>query len=123
MLDNTRLYASAYDLTLELLALRPAISAIFCANDETGIGAMAAIHDSGLKVPDDISIVSIDNTSISSIIRPALTTVKLPIEYMGTHALEYLLAMQVDPDKEPASITLPVELIVRQSTGRPGIRD
>ena len=118
MVDTTRLFASAYDLTRELLNVRPDISAIFCANDEIGIGSMAAIHDSGLKVPDDISIVSIDDTDVSSMVRPALTTVKLPYEYMGTYAFEYLLSLQDFPDKKPASMTLPIELIVRQSTGR-----
>ena len=121
--NTTRLFTSAYDLTMELLNLRPAVSAIFCANDEIGIGSMAAIHDSGLKVPDDISIVSIDDTNVSSMVRPALTTVKLPFDYMGTHALEYLLSLQANPDKKRASIALPVELIVRQSTGRAKILD
>jgi DNA-binding LacI/PurR family transcriptional regulator len=116
--ESTRLFASAYELTRQLLSLRPAISAIFCANDDIGIGAMAAIHDCGLRVPDDISIVSIDNTEQGAMVRPALTTVKLPIEYMGTHALEHLLALHNQAGDEPVSITLPIELIVRQSSGR-----
>lgn len=118
LLDNTRLFASAYDQTMELLRIQPTISAIFCANDEIGIGAMAAIYDMGLKVPDDISIISIDDTDQSAMVRPALTTVKLPIEYMGTHAIEYLLSLETYGDKQPASKTLPIELIVRQSTAR-----
>jgi LacI family transcriptional regulator len=116
--ESTRLFASAYDLTLELLDRQPPISAIFCANDEIGIGAMAAVHDRGLKVPDDISIVSVDNTDVSSMVRPALTTVKLPFEYMGMNALEHLLSMQAYPERKRASVTLPVELLVRESTGR-----
>jgi LacI family transcriptional regulator len=117
--ESTRLYRSAYDLTRELLSSRPEISAVFCANDDAAVGAMAGVHDCGLKVPDDISIVSIDNTDQSAMMRPALTTVKLPVEYVGTHALEHLLALQDYPGEKPASITLPLELIVRQSTGRP----
>ncbi len=50
-------------------------------------------------------------------VRPALTTVKLPIEYLGTHALDYLLKLQAYPDKTPASKKLLLELIVRKSTG------
>lgn len=118
MVDSTRLFASAYDLTREILNLYPDISAFFCANDEIGIGTIAAIRDSALTVPDDISVVSVDNTNVSSMMRPALTTVKLPFEYMGSYALEYLLSLQDDPHKTPASKTLPIELIVRQSTGR-----
>jgi LacI family transcriptional regulator len=116
--DNTRLFPSAYDLTTKLLDRQPAVSAIFCANDEIGTGAVAAIGDRGLKIPDDISVVSVDNTALASMVRPALTTVKLPFEHMGTHALEYLLEMQAQPEIKRASVALPVELIVRQSSGR-----
>ncbi len=51
MIDSTDLYASAYQLTLELVHLEPAITAVFCANDDAAVAAMAAIHDSGLKNP------------------------------------------------------------------------
>ena len=121
--DSTRLYKSSYELTGELLNTQPAISAIFCANDEIGTGAITCIQDRGLTVPDDISVVSIDDSRISKMIRPSLTTVRLPYEYIGTHALEHLLSFQANPDKKPASKTLPIELIVRQSTGIPKIPD
>lgn len=116
--DSTRLFSSAHDLTTDLLHSQPDVSAIFCANDEIGTGAIAAIQDRGLAIPDDISIASVDNTAVASMVRPALTTVKLPFEHMGTHALEYLLNMQAQPESQRTSVALPVELIVRQSTGR-----
>jgi DNA-binding LacI/PurR family transcriptional regulator len=115
--DATRLYESAYKLTGELLSLQPAISAIFCANDDTAVGAISRIHASGLKIPDDISIVSIDDSRISSVVHPPLTTVRLPFEYIGTHALVHLQLLRACPDETPASVMLPLELIVRQSTG------
>lgn len=116
--DNTCLFTSTYELTRELLDLHPPISAIFSANDEIAIGSVAAIHDRGLRIPEDISIVSVDNIAIASMVRPALTTVKLPFEDMGMYALEYLLSMQTNPEQKYASVEMPIELIVRQSTGK-----
>lgn len=122
LVDSTRLYQSSYELTGELLDARPAISAIFCANDEMGIGAITRIQDGGLRIPDDISIVSIDDTSMATMIRPSLTTVRLPFEHIGTHALEHLLSLKNQSNQHPATVSLPIQLIVRQSTGAVNIR-
>jgi LacI family transcriptional regulator len=116
-LDAAWVLSSAYDLTVDLIEAQPDLTAIFAANDETAIAAMAALHDRGLKVPDDIAIVSIDNTTIASMVRPALTTVHIPMREMSEHALRMLISQREHPITPRASMILPIELVVRESCG------
>jgi DNA-binding LacI/PurR family transcriptional regulator len=116
-LDAPWVLSSAYNLTNELIEDYPNITAIFAANDETAIAAIAALHDRGLSVPDDIAIVSIDNTTIASMVRPALTTVHIPMREMSEHALRMLISQREHPITPRASMILPMELVVRESCG------
>ncbi|MBN1430894.1 MAG: LacI family DNA-binding transcriptional regulator [Anaerolineae bacterium] len=108
---------SAYDITLDFINAASPPSAIFAANDESAIGAMAAIHDRGLRVPDDIAIISIDNIELSSMVRPALTTVNVPKQTIASFAIQFLITRRDFPERLPASMALPIELIVRESCG------
>ncbi len=116
-LDGSKILTSAYEQTISLIQTRPHITALFAANDEAAVAAMSAIHDHGLRVPEDIAITSIDNTEIASIVRPALTTVNLPRAEMVDHALRFLLSQRDHPGVSPASIMMPLELVVRESCG------
>lgn len=116
-LDPPWVLPSAYQLTNDLIETHPDLTAIFAANDETAIAAIAALHDRGLKVPDDVAIVSIDNTTIASMVRPALTTVHIPIREMSEHALRMLISQREHPIIPRASMILPIELVVRESCG------
>lgn len=116
-LDPALVLSSAYNLTIDLIETHPEVSAIFAANDETAIAAMAALHDRGLKVPDDIAIVSIDNTTIASMVRPALTTVHIPIREMSEYALRMLISQREHAITPRPSMILPIELVVRESCG------
>jgi DNA-binding LacI/PurR family transcriptional regulator len=111
------LLTKAYNLTLDLIQSNPDMTAIFAANDEIAVAALAALQDNGLKVPDDIALVSIDNTKISSMVRPALTTVNIPINEMGEYALRMLIAQREHALDLPMSMVLPIELVVRESCG------
>jgi LacI family transcriptional regulator len=93
------------------------MTTIFAANDEIAIAALAPLHDNGLEAPDDIAIVSIDNTKISSMVRPALTTVNIPISEMGEYALKMLISQREHALDLPMSMALPIELVVRESCG------
>jgi len=115
--DGANTLASAYDLTLELIRQQGNFTALFAANDEAAIAAMAAICDSGLSVPEDIAIVSIDNTEAAAYVRPALTSVNVPRHRMVEYAFQFLLSQSVHPVSHPASMILPFELIVRESSG------
>jgi LacI family transcriptional regulator len=116
-LDPTDWLTSAYKWTLDLITTRPDLTAIFAANDEAAIASIAALQDHGLKVPDDVAVVSIDNTALAGMVRPALTTVHIPIHEMGEYALRFLLSQRDNAIPARASMVLPIELIVRESCG------
>jgi hypothetical protein len=80
-------------------------------------GAIHAIHASGLKVPDDISVVGYDDTAGSLYLTPPLTTVRFPVAEMGHRAGQIILDIIRKGASSPQeSITLPVELVAREST-------
>jgi LacI family transcriptional regulator len=108
---------SAYQQTLELLESGKTPTAIFASNDEAGIAAIAALHDRGLRVPDDVAITSIDDIELASLIRPALTTVNVPKRRMGTYAIQFLISQRDILSPRAASMVLPVDLIIRDSCG------
>jgi LacI family transcriptional regulator len=70
-----------------------------------------------LTIPDDVAIVSIDNIELSSMVRPALTTVNVPQQELARHAVQFLIAQRDLPERQAASVLLPIELIVRESCG------
>ena len=106
-----------YKGALQLLELSPRPTAIFASCDEVAVGVLGALSDRGVKVPNDIALVSIDDLDMAAAVRPALTTVRIPRRQLGIYAL-HMLAMHRDhPDITPASMVLPTELIVRQSCG------
>jgi LacI family transcriptional regulator len=110
---------SGYEGMTRLLAVRP--SAVFAASDAMAVGALKAIRHAGLRVPDDIALVGFDDVPIAEAIEPALTTVRQPIERLGSMATELLLTLiEAGSSEEPRlvqRIVLPAELIVRQSCG------
>ena len=101
-----------------LLALPKPPTAVFCFNDFSAVGALRRIHASGLRVPDDISLVGFDDLNIAQYAEPPLTTVRQPKQHMGRLAVEILLKLLAGADAEYC-ITVPGELIVRESTAPP----
>jgi len=95
-------------------------SAVFVASDMMAIGALKALRQANWQVPQDIALVSFDDVPIASAIEPALTTVRQPIESMGSMAIEVLLNTLESSPQEGAPvhrIVFPVELIIRASCG------
>lgn len=115
--DPSHVISSAYDATVEILKLHPRPTAIFAANDESAISAIAALHDHCIKVPQDIAIVSIDNIEMAKMVRPSLTTVDIPKRRMASLAMQLILLQEQVEDQHPASIVVPTELIIRESCG------
>jgi LacI family transcriptional regulator len=93
-------------------------TAIFCFNDISAIGVIRAVHDAGLSVPDDISVVGFDDIISAAYQKPSLTTVRQPLDAMGKEGAKALLEMITNPGHElPPQIVMQPELIVRESTG------
>lgn len=112
--------AAGYSSMQQLLALPRPPTAVFTHNDVLAMGAMRAIQDAGLAVPDDISVVGYDNTISASYLNPPLTTVKFPVAEMGRRAGQIILELAQRKGNLPAqTIMLPVELVVRASTAPP----
>lgn len=103
-----------YNATKELIDSNIYFSAIFAANDLTAYGAIKALHDNGLKVPQDVSVVGFDDLSTSKYFTPALTTLRQPIEEIGTVCANSILSLVVKGQFEARMP--PIDLIVRQST-------
>ncbi|HSY03185.1 MAG TPA: LacI family DNA-binding transcriptional regulator [Acidobacteriaceae bacterium] len=109
---------SGHHLMRDLLELHRDFTAVFCFNDISALGAIRAICDTGLRVPQDISVIGFDDIITAAFSQPSLTTVKQPLRQMGLTAAEVLLERIADSEKEfPAEIVMEPELIVRESTG------
>jgi LacI family transcriptional regulator len=111
--------AGGYRACQRLLATRRPFTAIFCANDETAVGAMRALHQAGLAVPRDVSIVGFDDIEVASHLIPPLTTVRVDKEVIGGLAVQRLLARALSPGAVAATLALHVELIQRETAAPP----
>jgi LacI family transcriptional regulator len=112
--------ASGYDLMCDLLQAEPRPTAVFAANNLIGIGALKAVQAAGLRVPDDVALVSFDDLPPTLLTFPFFTVAAQPAYDMGRRATELLLSRLRGAAPEHArEIILPVELIVRQSSGPP----
>jgi LacI family transcriptional regulator len=93
-------------------------TAIFCFNDIAAIGAIRALKDAGLSVPEDVSVVGFDDIQSAAYSTPSLTTVRQPLMEMGKRGAQVLLERIADREKAFASeIVMTPELVVRESTG------
>jgi len=108
---------SGYIPVKELLSRTRDFTAIFCFNDIAAIGAIRALRDAGLSVPEDVSVVGFDDILGASYHTPSITTVRQPLEEMGRRGAKVLLERIEHPNREfAAEIVFEPELIVREST-------
>lgn len=105
---------TGYERTLELLTSKVHFSALFAANDQTAYGAIKALHDHGLRVPEDVSVVGFDDLPTSKYFTPGLTTLRQPFEEIGVVCAESILNLLAG--KQSNTRLPPIELIVREST-------
>ncbi len=108
-------YESGMEMTKFFLGLEDRPTAIFTANDEMAIGAIHTIQDNGLAVPADISIISVDNIRMASMVRPQLSTVAQPMYDIGAVAMRLLTKLMKKENVQQNRVILPHELIHRQS--------
>jgi len=110
---------SGYEGTRRLLELRPIPDGIFCYNDPVAIGAMKAIFEAGLKVPDDISVVGAGNVHYSDVLRVPLTTVDQGTAQIGTRAAELVMErIAAKRTLRSKRVLIPPKLVIRKSTQR-----
>lgn len=109
---------SGYDMTLQALARTPRPSALFAGNNFIAIGALRALRDAALRVPEDLALVGFDDLPADLVVDPFLTVAAQPAYEMGRQATELLLARL--SEEAPAAyqeIVLPTEIVVRKSSG------
>ncbi|WP_084045806.1 LacI family DNA-binding transcriptional regulator [Deinococcus hopiensis] len=120
---------TAYALTHELLALPTPPTALIALTGTQAIGAYRAIRERGLRIPDDLSLVTFDNYSWTALVDPPITVVEQPVEAMATATAQRMLALlrraelrdaEGSPTPEPPRVEVfPARLIVRGSTAAP----
>lgn len=103
----------AYDRARELG--RDRVSAVAGGNDRVAIGAMAALLDLGLSIPDDMALMGFDNIATGTFVRPSLTTMDVPAQRMGAEALRLVLKVQ-NGDTVPSRTVFDAPLLIRGST-------
>ncbi|GAA2017895.1 substrate-binding domain-containing protein [Pseudokineococcus marinus] len=115
---------SGYEATCELLAREPRgrVTALVAANDHMAVGAMRALAEAGLSVPDDVSLVGFDDVPEAAYLPVPLTTVRQDLALVGERAVASLVELveghgRADAGDEPRLDVVPVELRVRSSTG------
>lgn len=112
-------YPSGAALMQELLDMANPPTAIFAANNLLTLGALKAIHENGLNIPEDISIIGFDDMYWSMSLNPPLTAVRQSGYEIGRRAAELLLAKIRHPRQAPKSLVLETELVLRQSVAAP----
>jgi DNA-binding LacI/PurR family transcriptional regulator len=104
--------------TALFLARRPAVTALFCSNDSSAIGALRALRASGVAVPGDISVLGFDDIEAARLVSPALTTVRVAAEAVGAAAVQALSDRFHHPQRPYSTRLLHTSLIVRESVCR-----
>jgi LacI family transcriptional regulator len=104
---------------VERLLARTTPDAIFCANDLLALGALSALRAAGLDVPRDVALIGMDNTNLSLVTSPPLTTVDLGSGERARIAAELLLARIARPGRRARSVGVEPRLVVRESCGTP----
>jgi DNA-binding LacI/PurR family transcriptional regulator len=113
-----------YFAAQRLLASKAPFTAIFAFNDVSAIGAIRAVREAGLRVPQDVSVVGFDDVQSAAFQNPALTTVRQPLRTMGILAAEAIARQIASPSDHPPSrqVIVDPELVVRDSTCPPSAK-
>lgn len=108
---------NGYLTTKKLLESGEQVTAVYAASDSLAIGACRAVLEAGKRIPEDISVTGFDGIEMGEYYNPKLTTIKQPVEEMAKRTITLLLDV-IAGSQEHQQITLPAELVVRESTAR-----
>jgi DNA-binding LacI/PurR family transcriptional regulator len=113
-------FKGGFELARTILTRYPEITAIFAANDIMAFGAMRALLEAGIAIPQEMSIIGFDNVEFDAVVHPPLTTIHQPKYEMGRAAVEMILASADQPEPPlPEHRQFGVKLIERQSCAAP----
>ena len=119
--DETLIYQGDFTRRSGYLGIRKlmqaGVDAVFAASDIMALGAMDALQEMRLKVPDDVAIVGFDDLPNATNANPPLTTLRQPVELKGATAAELLLDLLAGKAQTPTQILLPTQLVIRESCG------
>jgi len=110
--------AGGFEAMMRLLDLPKPPRAMLIANNLMTLGALQAIHERGVRIPNDIAVISFDDMSWASSLRPPLTAIAQPAEELGHATAQLLLDRIQNPERAPRRILLPVRMVLRDSCGR-----
>jgi LacI family transcriptional regulator len=99
-----------------MLTSAASFTAVYAANDLMAVGALAALREASLRVPEDVSLVGFDDIPTVSDVMPRLTTIRVPMREMGRRSMQIAIG---GGDHQPRVVVLPVELIERESVAGP----
>lgn len=108
---------NGYNAAKKLLRENKSITAIFSCNDAMAIGIMQYLKESGLRIPEDVSLIGFDDVDASQLLDPPLSTVGVPKIELGGEIMRLMTDMLNHKVKSPKKVLVPVELIKRRSTG------
>jgi LacI family transcriptional regulator, galactose operon repressor len=109
--------SSGYRVMAHLLEWTDPPQAVFFANDQMALGALAAAREKRVRVPDDVAVAGFDDIEAAAYVQPPLTTVRQDIRNQGVLAVQLLLQRLADPDTATEMLVLPTRLVVRRSCG------
>lgn len=107
---------SGYEATVEALKLPVPFDGVFCGNDMIALGAIRALQEARIKIPEDVGVVGFDDIYLATVVSPRLTTVRQPNYQMGYKAAEMLISLIHNPKSTISDVVLKTELVVREST-------
>jgi DNA-binding LacI/PurR family transcriptional regulator len=110
---------SGYQASQRLLATGQPFTAIFAQNDRMAVGAIRALRETGLQVPNDVSVIGFDDIPLVSYFDPPLTTLRQPMEESGRQAVRLLIEAIQDPSRPPEQVFTHARLIERASCAPP----
>ncbi len=111
-------HLSGYRAMKRLYERNPGIDGVFCGNDQMAIGAMKALQELGVRIPEDIRLIGYDDVFVSSIVQPSLSTIHVPKREAGLQVANVLFQRieKKNQNELPVRIEIPTKLVIRQST-------
>lgn len=106
----------------QLMKLPSPPDAIFCGNDTTALSVMIYLRDKGVRIPQDFGIVGFSNEPFSKVVSPSISTIAQPGFKMGQKASELIIREIETKERDPQTIILPTELIIRESSSKKSIQ-